>query len=195
MKRLEKQVAFIGEIEKLKTVTRFNRTLDHRFENSAEHSWQGAIMATLLKEYYPSPLKMEKVMTMLLIHDLGEIYAGDTWVFDTQGKTTSHQKELASLQTSLAKLPGDQSETLQNLWQEFETGNSVEARYARVIDALVPLINHLVVSEENDNPDQITSEMVLKKKAFIKQESETLWQLAEALIQSSVAKGLYLKCE
>ena len=105
LRRIEKQVSFIGEIEKLKAVTRFNRTLDKRFENSAEHSWQVAIVATLLKEYYPSELNMEKVMTMLLLHDLGEIYAGDTWVFDDSGKATSQERELASIKTSFGKLP------------------------------------------------------------------------------------------
>lgn len=192
LKRIEKQVSFIGEIEKLKAVTRFNRTLDKRFENSAEHSWQVAIVATLLKEYYPSELNMEKVMTMLLLHDLGEIYAGDTWVFDDSGKATSQERELASIKTNFGKLPQDQSKDLQALWQEFEHGNSDESRYAKAIDAITPLINHLVVSENNYNPDNITSEMVLKKKSFIQQDSEKLWQLVEELIDESVEKGLYL---
>ena len=173
-------------------MTRFNRTLDKRFENSAEHSWQVAIVATLLKEYYPSELNMEKVMTMLLCHDLGEIYAGDTWVFDVAGKETSQETELASIKTSFGKLPQDQSKALQALWQEFEQGNSAEARYARAIDAITPLINHLVVSENNYNPDNLTSERVLEKKAFIQQDSERLWQLVEDLVDASVEKGLYL---
>ncbi|GAX47073.1 HD domain-containing protein [Pseudolactococcus reticulitermitis] len=192
MERLAKQVSFIGEIEKLKAVTRFNRTLDKRFENSAEHSWQVAIVATLLKEYYPSELNLGKVITMLLLHDLGEIYAGDTWVFDETGKASSQERELRSIKTSLGKLPQDQSKAFQALWQEFEHGDSDEARYARAIDAITPLINHLVVSENNYNPDNITSEMVLQKKAFIQQDSEILWQLVESLVDASVEKGLYL---
>ena len=82
MSDLNHTVEFIKEIEKLKSVTRFNRTLDGRLENSAEHSWQGAIAAMVLQDYYPEKLNMEKTMSLLLIHDLGEIYAGDTWVFD-----------------------------------------------------------------------------------------------------------------
>ena len=82
--------------------------------------------------------------------------------------------------------------SLQNAWLEFETGQSFEARYARVIDALVPLINHLEVSESNYNPDNITSDMVLEKKKFIKDESEELWKLTEELVKESVKKGLYL---
>lgn len=88
MSELDKTVDFIKEIEKLKSVTRFNRTLDGRFENSAEHSWQGAIAAMVFQDYYPEKLNMEKVISMLLIHDLGEIYAGDTWVFDDKKRFT-----------------------------------------------------------------------------------------------------------
>ena len=95
MSNLNHSVDFIKEIEKLKSVTRFNRTLDGRFENSAEHSWQCVIAAMVLQDYYPEKLNIEKVISMLLIHDLGEIYAGDTWVFDDEKKHHSHDRELA----------------------------------------------------------------------------------------------------
>ena len=192
MSNLNKTVDFITEIEKLKSVTRFNRTLDGRFENSAEHSWQGAIAAMVLQDYYPERLNMEKVMSMLLIHDLGEIYAGDTWVFDDEKKLHSHDRELESIEKTMSILPEEKYLNMKNSWLEFEKGQSAEARYARVIDALVPLINHLEVSELNYNPDHISSEMVLEKKKFIKDESEELWKLTEELVQKSVEKGLYL---
>ena len=193
MSNLKNSVNFIKEIEKLKSVTRFNRTLDGRFENSAEHSWQGAIAAIVLQDYYPEKLKMEKVISMLLIHDLGEIYAGDTWVFDAEKKVHSHDRELESLEKTMSLLPEDKYLNMKNLWLEFEKGQSAEARYARVIDALVPLINHIEVSELNYNPDNISAEMVLEKKKFIKSESEELWKLTEDLIQESVERGLYFK--
>ena len=192
MSNLNKTVDFITEIEKLKSVTRFNRTLDGRFENSAEHSWQGAIAAMVLQDYYPERLNMEKVMSMLLIHDLGEIYAGDTWVFDDEKKLHSHDRELESIEKTMSILPEEKYLNMKNSWLEFEKGQSAEARYARVIDALVPLINHLEVSEVNYNPDQISSDMVLEKKKFIKSESEELWNLTEELVKKSVEKGLYL---
>ena len=184
MSDLDKTVDFIKEIEKLKSVTRFNRTLDGRFENSAEHSWQGAIAAMVFQDYYPEKLNMEKVISMLLIHDLGEIYAGDTWVFD--------DKELESIKKTMSILPEEKYLNMKKSWLEFEKGQSAEARYARVIDALVPLINHLEVSECNYNPDNISSDMVLEKKKFIKSESEELWKLTEELVKKSVEKGLYL---
>lgn len=191
MSNLKHSVDFIKEIEKLKSVTRFNRTLDGRFENSAEHSWQSAIAAMVLQDYYPEKLDMEKVTSMLLIHDLGEIYAGDTWVFDDEKKLHSHDRERASIEKTMSLLPEEKYLNMKNLWLEFEKGQSSEARYARVIDALVPLINHLEVSEFNYNPDNISADMVLEKKKFIKSESEELWRLTEDLIQESVEKGLY----
>ena len=192
MSNLKNSVDFIKEIEKLKSVTRFNRTLDGRFENSAEHSWQGAIAAMVLQDYYPEKLNMEKVMFLLLIHDLGEIDAGDTWVFDDEKKVHSHDRELESIEKTMSLLPEEKYLNMKNLWLEFEKGQSAEARYARVIDALVPLINHLEVSELNYNPDNISADMVLEKKKFIKSESEELWKLTEDLIQESVERGLYL---
>lgn len=191
MKYLKKQVEFIEEIEKLKTITRFNRTLDGRFENSAEHSWQVALTSIILKDYYPHKIDIEKVLLMLLIHDVGEIYAGDTWVFDDFKKSSAHKKESQSIDKSLSILPIEQFSFLKELWIEFETGNSAEARYARVIDALVPLINHLIVSEKGYNPDNISSKIVMEKKRFIEQESSELWELVQELVNSSIEKGLY----
>ena len=191
MKYLKKQVEFIEEIEKLKTITRFNRTLDGRFENSAEHSWQVALTSIILKDYYPHKIDIEKVLLMLLIHDLGEIYAGDTWVFDDLKKSSAHEKESQSIDKSLSILPIEQFSFLKESWIEFETGNSAEARYARVVDALVPLINHLIVSEKGYNPDNISSKIVMEKKRFIEQESSELWELVQELVNSSIEKGLY----
>ena len=192
MSDLSNIVDFIKEIEKLKSVTRFNRTLDGRFENRAEHSWQSAMASIVLQDYYPEKLNMEKVISMLLIHDLGEIYAGDTWVFNDEKKVHSHDRELESIEKTMRILPEEKYLNMKNSWLEFEKGQSAEARYARVIDALVPLINHLEVSELNYNPDNISSDMVLEKKKFIKGESKELWKLTEELVKESVEKGIYL---
>ncbi len=193
LERLQQQLAFTNELEKLKATHRTNRTLDnYRFENSAEHSWQGALMALVFQEYIPEEVNLEKVMSMLLIHDLGEIYAGDTFVFDDVGKSDFYDRELESLKISLDKLPSDQQDSFLGLWQEFETGISVEAKYARVLDALVPLLNHLEVAQPHDNPHGLTKSQVIAKKSFIQEISESLWALAQEVIDKSVAKGLYL---
>ena len=122
MSDLNQIVGFIKEIEKLKSVTRFNRTLDGRFENSAEHSWQSAIAAMVLQDYYPEKLNMEKVISMLLIHDLGEIYAGDTWVFDDEKKLHAHDRELTSIEKTMSFLPEATYVNMKNSWLEFEKG-------------------------------------------------------------------------
>ena len=193
IERLQQQLAFTNELEKLKATHRTNRTLDnYRFENSAEHSWQGAFMALVFREYIPEEVNLEKVMSMLLIHDLGEIYAGDTFIFDDVGKSDSYDRELDSLKISLDKLPSDQQDFFLGFWQEFETGISVEAKYARVLDALVPLLNHLEVAQPHDNPHGLTKSQVIAKKSFIQEISESLWALAQEVIDKSVAKGLYL---
>ncbi|EGC23566.1 HD domain-containing protein [Streptococcus sanguinis] len=193
LERLQQQLAFTNELEKLKATHRNNRTLDaYRFENSAEHSWQGALMALVFREYIPEEVNLEKVMSMLLIHDLGEIYAGDTFIFDDLGKSDSYDREFESLKISLGKLPSDQQDTFLKLWQEFETGVSIEAKYARVLDALVPLLNHLEVAQPYDNPHNLTKSQVIAKKSFIQETSEILWKLAQEVIDQSVAKGLYL---
>lgn len=193
LERLQQQLAFTNELEKLKATHRNNRTLDaYRFENSAEHSWQGALMALVFREYIPEEVNLEKVMSMLLIHDLGEIYAGDTFIFDDVGKSDSYDRELESLKISLGKLPLDQQDSFLELWQEFETGISIEAKYARVLDALVPLLNHLEVAQPHDNPHGLTKSQVIAKKSFIQETSESLWKLAQEVINQSVAKGLYL---
>ena len=113
-------------------------------------------------------------------------------MFDNKHKAHSHDRELESINQTMSILPEEKYLNMKNAWLEFETGQSFEARYARVIDALVPLINHLEVSESNYNPDNITSDMVLEKKKFIKDESEELWKLTEELVKESVEKGLYL---
>ena len=193
LERLQQQLAFTNELEKLKATHRTNRTLDnYRFENSAEHSWQGALMALVFQEYIPEEVNLEKVMSMLLIHDLGEIYAGDTFIFDDMGKSNSYDRELESLKISLDKLPSDQQDSFLGLWREFETGISAEAKYARALDALVPLLNHLEVAQPHDNPHGLTKSQVIAKKSFIQETSEILWKLAQEVIDQSVAKGLYL---
>lgn len=191
MERYKQQLSFIAELEKLKTFTRYNRTLDGRNENSSEHSWQAAIMAYIFREYYPHELDIHKVIWMLLLHDVGEIYAGDTWLYDDQAKLVSHDKEHESLKKSLSLLPESQTQELETAWLEFEKGNSHEARYARIIDTMLPLINHLHVTEENHNLYGMSATQVLEKKSFFKEDAPLLWKMAKELVQKSVKKGIF----
>lgn len=149
-------------------------------------------MAVTLRQYFSETVDMEKVMTMLLLHDIGEIGVGDTSAFDEIGKLDSYERELASVTQTFSFLPMEQKEYYLNVWQEFEKGHSVEARYARCVDAIAPLMNHLLIAQEGDNPDGLTKTQVLAKKAFIEAESPDLWQWVLDMIDQSVEKGLYL---
>lgn len=184
-------LSFLKATEALKTVTRQNKTLDGRYENSAEHSWQLALMAQVLAPAFPEPLTMERVLTMLLVHDLGEIGAGDTSVFDAPGREQAQEREKAYMEELTGLLPQEQGRDMLAAWQEFADGQSPEARFARCVDALAPLMTHLWTATEGDNPSQLTYSQVRRKKAFIQDESPALWSLVEDLLEASVERGLY----
>ena len=180
-----------SELEKLKTVQRQNITADHgRNENSAEHSWHIALMAVLMEEYVPQ-LDLLKTVKMLLIHDLGEMYAGDTSVFDNEARIAAESEERNGMVKFLQKLPEARRKHIMNLWEEYLSGTSEEARFARTLDALQPLINWAHLAPENSNPYEINASMIYDKKQFIKNDCPDLWPLTEYAIKKSIEKGLY----
>lgn len=190
MNEIHKVYAFAREIEQLKTIQRKSDTLDGRYENSAEHSWQAALVAMQFEQFYPEQVDINQVIKMLLVHDLGEIYAGDTWVFDDQAKSDSFDRELESLKKVVSMLDEDDQKRIIDLWTNFERGDNHEAKFARVIDALIALINLYEVSEENYNPYNLTKSQVTNKKIFIKDDAPAMWELAEEIIEKCVRKGL-----
>ncbi len=185
---LQQQFAFLREIEKLKSVTRANRTLDGRQENSAEHSWHVALMALVLAEYAESKIDLLKVVKMLLIHDLVEIEAGDTWLF-AEDQRNKFANEAQAARHLYAKLPDPQQQEYLLLWHEFEERVTVEAQFAAAIDGIQPLLNHLLTGNSADGVIAVTR--VLEKKAYIQQSVPKLWTMVEQLIEESVALGLY----
>jgi putative hydrolase of HD superfamily len=130
-------------------------------------------------------------MKMLLLHDLGEIYAGDTCAYDDAGKSDSYERELASLNKTLSTLPAEQAAEFLSVWKEFEAGVTAEARYGKIIDALIAPLGYLRTAPENYNPSGLTVERVLAKKAFIKDDAPELWQFTKKIIADSAKKGLY----
>lgn len=193
MNRLDKQINFINEIEKLKAVKRQNLTLDNkRQENSAEHSWHLAIMAMTLMEQCESPeVNQLRVIKMLLIHDLVEIYDGDTFLYDEEARSIASQKEELALKKLVSLLPEDQANEFTKLWYEFELSETEDAKFAGSLDALQPLLNHLVTAPNNYNPHNIKVEKVIQKKELIKRNTPKLWSIVEETISKSVEKGLY----
>ena len=137
--RLEQQFAFIREIDKEKFIGRQTYLTDgERKENDAEHAWHMAIMTVLLAEYSNEPIDVLKTVTMLLIHDLVEIDAGDTYAYDEEAKKTQRERELKGAERIFGILPPDQGEKLRALWDEFEAGETPEARFAHTMDNIQP---------------------------------------------------------
>ena len=130
--RIEKQFDFIKEIDKEKFIIRQTYLSDARKkENDAEHAWHMAIMTVMLSEYANSEIDVLKTMTMLLIHDIVEIDAGDTYAYDEEAKKTQAEREMKAAKRIFGLLPKDQGEKMMNLWLEFESGETAEAKFAR----------------------------------------------------------------
>lgn len=185
---LQRQISFLREIEKLKVIARNNKTLDSRFENSAEHSWHVAIMGLLLEEHAENSLDMLRVTKLLLIHDIVEIDVGDISIYESDQDSKSQEEREAALRI-FSILPGPQKEEYLSLWIEFEERSTDEAKFAAVVDGIQPLLNHLLTGDPQDGV--IPVEQVRNKKEYIARYAPRLWDLVEELIEQSKSRGLY----
>ena len=141
MQRMAQQFAFILEIDKEKNILRTTLKSDGvSRENDAEHAWHMAIMTLLLAEHAEEPIDVLRTISMLLIHDLVEIDAGDTYAYDEAGKATQRERELAAADRVFSMLPPDQGEKMRILWDEFEAGETPEARFAAAMDRIQPMM-------------------------------------------------------
>ena len=188
--RLKKQLDFILEIDKEKNILRQTHLSDHgRRENDAEHAWHMAIMAYLLKEYSNEPVDVAKVMIMCLIHDVVEIDAGDTYAYDAEGLKTQKAREQAAKERIYSLLPDDQKQDLQALFDEFEERKTPEAKFARALDNLQPLL----LNNSNDGGDwrehQVTEAQVYGRQRRTAEGSEKLYEVTDQLIRENIAKG------
>lgn len=193
MERLNKQIAFIKELEKLKTVKRQNLTLDDgRFENSAEHSWHTAVMAmVLMQDSELSSDEQYRVIQMLLIHDMVEIYAGDAFLYDDVAREAAAKIEEEALERLMKLLPEEQSSALSNLWYEFEACDTASAKYAKALDGFQPILNHQMTAPDGRNPYELTVTQVLDKKRFIKKTVPKLWPKVVEAIEDCASRGIY----
>jgi len=189
--RLEQQIQFIIEIDKLKQVFRQTYLLDStRKENDAEHSWHLAMMAILLYEYAAEPdTDLLRVMKMVLIHDLVEIDAGDTFCYDEAGNKTKAAREQAAAERIFNILPRDQAGEIRRLWDEFEARQTPEARFAAALDRLQPLLHNYHTQGRAWREHGVTVDQVLERNRHMADGSEALWQYAEAMILDAVDKG------
>ncbi len=192
--RLLQQVEFIVEIDKLKKIYRQSLISDgSRDENDAEHSWHLAVMAMILSEYANDPaLDILKVLKMVLIHDIVEIDAGDTFIYDVQGYTTKSDREDHAAARIFGLLPQDQKHELTELWQEFEQRQTAEAKFAAVLDRLEPLLLNSLTDGHTWKKHHITSSKVFARNEHTQEGSAVLYKYITELINDCIDKG-YLK--
>jgi putative hydrolase of HD superfamily len=188
--RFAQQLRFIVEIDKLKRVLRRTLLTDKsRRENSAEHSWHIALMAPILAEYAAADVDVLRVVKMLLVHDLVEIDAGDTFAYDADGHLDKEDRERAAADRIFGLLPADQRRELRELWDEFEVSESADARFALALDRLQPLLQNVHADGGTWRSHGVTQEQVLERMLPIKRTSDLLWAYAVEAIETVWLKG------
>ncbi len=188
--RFEKQLAFILEADKEKNILRQTHLSGYtRQENDAEHSWHIAMMIYLLKEYANEKFDVAKAMMMALIHDIVEIDAGDTYAYDTKGMATQKERESKAADRIFGLLPNDQKEHLIALFEEFEEGKTPEARFAKTMDNLQPIL----LNDYNNGADwrahNVNKSQVLNRQKSSQLGSEEIWGFVKNLIDNNVKMG------
>jgi putative hydrolase of HD superfamily len=190
--RFNRQIGFILEIDKLKNIMRRTYLVNSdRAENTAEHSWHLAIMAILLAEHANEPVDVARVVKMVLIHDIVEIDAGDTYFYDSAAELDKAEREEAAAARIFGMLPADQEQELRELWEEFEAGQSPEARFALALDRFIPQLHNYHTQGRSWIEHGITVDRVLERNATMALGSEVLWECARALLDDAVAKGFF----
>ena len=191
MDHLLNQIEFIREIDKLKYIFRKTKLINSdRPENDAEHSWHLAMMAIVLAGHANEPIDLEKVMKMVLIHDIVEIDSGDVFAYDTTKSHDNFDEELKAARRIFGILPKEQAEEFLNIWIEFEEMKTPESKFARSLDRLEPLLQNASNNGGTWREFDVKFDKVIEKKKAIKDGSEELWKFAENLIDESVEKGI-----
>lgn len=189
-KRLEKQMEFLREIDKLKMIGRQTYLSDgNRKENDAEHSWHLAMCALVLQEYMPEPVDTARTVELVLVHDLVEIHAGDAYAYDKEAQEAQHQKEVEAAEKLFGMLPKEQGVYFRELWEEFEGCETPEARFARVLDNCQPLLLNDASGGKSWREHGIFREQVYQRNQRVRQWAPKIWEYLETLIQKHVELG------
>jgi putative hydrolase of HD superfamily len=193
--RLKQQIRFVIEIDKLKRVVRQTILMDRsRLENDAEHSWHLAVMAMLLSEYAAeNNIDLFRVIKMVLVHDLVEIDAGDTYCYDDEAIENQRQREEKAADRIFCVLPDDQSKEIRILWDEFNDRETPEARFAASLDRLQPLLHNYNTDGLMWKKNGIKSSQVISRNRPIEDGAPPLWDYAAGLIDDAVRKGFLEK--
>ena len=188
--RIDRQFDFIREIDKEKFITRQTFLSDaKRRENDAEHAWHMAIMTLLLSEYANEEIDVLRVLSMLLIHDLVEIDAGDTYAYDTVGGATQHTREEAAAQRIYGILPEDQGKWLYDLWEEFEAYETPEAKYAHMLDNSQPLFLNNATDGISWVEHGVKKSQIYTRNRRTGEGAPKIWEYMQELIDQHVEKG------
>ncbi|PWV70875.1 putative hydrolases of HD superfamily [Prauserella marina] len=188
--RLAEQLTFLIEVDRLKTVLRQSplAAADRR-ENDAEHSWHLALMVLVLAEYADEPVDVARTVELVLVHDLVEIYAGDTPLYDDEGAASQREREEAAADALFALLPSGQAEVFRLRWDEFEAKETAEAQFAKAMDRLQPLLLNWMAEGGTWRTPGVTADTVRERKAVIGDASSELWAAARTLIDEGERRG------
>ena len=191
MDDLKRRIDFLTEIDKLKNVFRQSLlTVDQRRENDAEHSWHLCMYAVILEEYAPEGTDMLRCIKMMLVHDLVEIYAGDTYLYDKKGYEDKRQRESAAADKLFAMLDEDQNSYIRGLWEEFEANNSPSSNFANTLDRLQPIMLNYLSRGEKWLVNKVKAEQVLARfNEIAKNADPRLRTFVYELIEESKEKG------
>lgn len=191
--RLDRQLRFLVEADKMKNVLRQTLLTDKsRRENDAEHSWHLALMALLLYEYAEDGVDLFRVLRMALVHDLIEIYAGDTFAYDVEGNKGKAEREAEAADRVFGMLPPEQGAELRALWEEFDAMETPDSRYAAAIDRLQPFLNNSVTDGYTWKLHGVHKEQVLARMGMVRQAAPALWPFVERVIADAMEKGYIL---
>jgi putative hydrolases of HD superfamily len=192
--RLERQVAFLVEADKLKTIIRRSPLVDRsRGENSAEHSWHLLLTAMVLREHLAGEVKgcdLLRALQLMVIHDLVEIDAGDTFAYDPAGQEAKAARELAAADRIFGLLPADQAAEFRAFWEEFEARTSPEARFAHAMDRIQPLLQNASSGGGSWSNHDVTRDQVLRRMAPIETDLPAVWPLVLEIIDTFCAAGV-----
>ena len=189
--RLEAQLAFLLEIDRLKRILRRTSLVGgDRRENSAEHSWHLAVMAMILAEHANEPIDPLHVLKMLLVHDIVEIDAGDTFAYDVQGNLDKEAREQAAADRIFGLLPDDQRDELRALWEEFDARRTPEARFANAMDRLMPAMQNFANGGGTWRANGVDYAAVTHRLQPIGDGSDALWAYVAAMLEDAAARGL-----
>ena len=193
--RLEQQIRFIIEADKVKNIFRQTYLADgRRKENDAEHSWHLALSAVLLKEHMKEDVDLTKVMIMALIHDLVEIDAGDTYAYDAAGAATKREREVKAADRIFGLLPEDQGTYFRKLWDEFEEYESADAKFAHLLDNFQPMLLNNASDGRSWTEHGVRKSQVCKRNEKIPETSRIVWEKMLEIMDEHIGKG-HLKAD